>query len=402
MSTEKTISPEIVEEIYSHACEMHQSGRYPEAEAHYAQLLAYFPESSSLHYNMGLLLYEQEKYDESLEHYLQALEASDDDPDLLYNLGLCLKKCDRIEEAILVYVELAKITPDDPDCLYNLACCYKDIHEHGKAIDVLRQVLRLQPAHQSATNNLAYLLHLQGNLPEAKHYYQQLLELNPGHQAARHMLASVQGERVSNAPEEYIRTVFNSYAADFEENLVQGLNYSVPEQLRHHLEQLDGIRTPFHRVLDLGCGTGLSGLAFTDICEHLTGVDVSEGMVARAREKGIYDHLAVDEIVRFLEATEIRYDLVVLADVLIYLGDLKPVLAALSPRTAPGALLCFSTEMTDEADFQLQPTGRFAHSQDYVLAAAGAAGWTLRRSVATRLRKEGTNWIDGTLFYFAR
>lgn len=402
MSTEKTISPENVEEIYSHACEMHQSGRYPEAEAHYAQLLAYFPESSSLHYNMGLLLYEQEKYDESLEHYLQALEASDDDPDLFYNLGLCLKKCDRIEEAILVYVELAKITPDDPDCLYNLACCYKDIHEHGKAIDVLRQVLRLQPAHQSATNNLAYLLHLQGNLPEAKHYYQQLLELNPGHQAARHMLASVQGKRVSNAPEEYIRTVFNSYAADFEENLVQGLNYSVPEQLRHHLEQLDGIRTPFHRVLDLGCGTGLSGLAFTDICEHLTGVDVSEEMVAKAREKGIYDHLAVDEIVRFLEAKDGRYDLVVLADVLIYLGDLKPVLAALSPRTAPGALLCFSTEMTDEADFQLQPTGRFAHSQDYVLAAAGAAGWTLRRSVATRLRKEGTNWIDGTLFYFAR
>jgi predicted TPR repeat methyltransferase len=402
MSAEKFISPETVEEIYHHACEMHQNGRYQEAEAQYARLLECFPDSSSLHYNMGLLLYEQEKYDESLDHYLHALEAAGDDPDLLYNLGLCLKKCGKIEQAILVYSGLAKITPADSDCLYNLACCYKDIHEHGKAIEVLRQVLQLQPTHQSATNNLAYLLHLQGNLHEAKFLYEQLLALNPDHQAARHMLASVQGERVSNAPEEYIRVVFNNYAADFEHNLVQVLGYSVPEQLRRGLEQIESSPSFFRQALDLGCGTGLGGAAFANICERLTGVDVSEEMIARAREKGIYDRLMVDEIVKFLENTDTYYDLALLADVLIYLGDIEPVLAALYAKTTENAVVCFSTETTDESDFQLQATGRFAHSFEYVTASAEKTGWRLKHAIATRLRKEGNDWIAGMLFYLAK
>jgi len=402
MNVKNSFSPEIVEKIYLSACEMHQSGRYKEAEDHYTSLLASFPESSSLHYNMGLLLYEQEKYNESLGHYLQALEFSEEDPDLLYNLGLCLKKCDKVNEAILVYVGLAKMIPDDADCLYNLACCYKDIHEHSKAIEVLRQVLQLQPAHQSATNNLAYLLHLQGNLHEAKLQYQQLLELNPRHQAARHMLASVQGEKVSNAPEEYIRTVFNSYARDFEDNLVQGLSYSVPEQLRHALDLLAGLRIPFHQALDLGCGTGLGGVAFADICENLSGVDISEDMIEKAREKGIYDSLVVNEITRFLQTTTACYDLFVLADVLIYIGDLEPALAAIHFRATEAAMLCFSTETTDEADFQLQPTGRFAHSPEYVATIAEKIGWAVQRSIATRLRKEGSDWVAGSLFFLSK
>lgn len=402
MNAEKTLYPEAFETIYLNACELHRSGQYPEAESHYTRLLEYFPESSSLHYNMGLLLFEQEKYKESLDHYLEALETSEDDPDLLFNLGLCLKKCGKVNEAILVYEGLAKLTPDDIDCLYNLSCCYREIHEHGKAIDLLRRVLQLQPAHRSATNNLAYLLHLQGNLHEAKLFYQQLLELDPHHQAARHMLASVQGEKVSNAPEEYIRTVFNNYAPNFESNLVQGLSYSVPEQLRATLEQVEGIRSPFRRVLDLGCGTGLAGVAFADICGHLTGVDVAEDMIEKAKEKGLYNRLVVDEICRFLGTSSDCFDLVVMADVLIYLGDLEPVLAAIHPRIYEDALLCFSTETTDDADFQLQPTGRFAHSPDYVRAVAEKTGWTIRHSRAARLRKEGSDWIAGSLFYLAK
>jgi len=402
MSEEKSFPPEIVEKIYLNACELHQGGRYREAETHYTRLLELFPESSSLHYNMGLLLYEQEKFSESLGHYLQALEVSEDDPDLLYNLGLCLKKCGKVNEAILVYASLVKITPDDADCLYNLACCYKDIHEHNEAIDVLRQVLQLQPTHQSATNNLAYLLHLQGNLHEAKLYYQQLLELAPDHQAARHMLASVQGEKVNNAPEEYIRTVFNSYAPDFENNLVQGLGYSVPEQLRRSLEQLDDIRIPFHHTLDLGCGTGLGGAAFADLCGRLTGVDISEDMIEKARAKGIYDCLVVNEITRFLQTSSACYDFVVMADVLIYLGDLEPALAAIHARTTEDGLVCFSTETTDDADFQLQPTGRFAHSPGYITAIAEKTGWTIKHSLATRLRKEGIDWIVGSLFFLVK
>ncbi|RPH43130.1 MAG: tetratricopeptide repeat protein [Desulfobulbaceae bacterium] len=402
MNTNDSLSPEFIEKVYTTACELHQKGQYAEAHNHYTHLLEIFPESSSLHYNIGLLFYEQGKYAESLEHYLRALDTTEDDIDLLYNLGLCLKKCGQISEAILVYAALTEKNPDDADCLYNLACCYKDIHEHTQAIEVLRQVLYLQPKHQSATNNLAYLLHLQGNLHEAKRYYEILLELNPDHQAARHMLASVQGETVSNAPEEYIRSVFNSYAATFDDNLVQSLSYSVPEQLRRGIDSVRGDRASFNHALDLGCGTGLSGLVLSDICYHLTGVDISEDMLEKAREKQVYDTLVVDEILRFLLSADTSYDLVMLADVLIYIGDIEPVLAALQMKTTEDVLLCFSTERDDEADFQLQPTGRFAHSPKYVSSTAERTGWAIAYSEETTLRKEGSDWVEGTLFYLVK
>ncbi|WP_255195718.1 class I SAM-dependent methyltransferase [Halorarius litoreus] len=38
-------------------------------------------------------------------------------------------------------------------------------------------------------------------------------------------------------------------------------------------------------VLDLGCGTGAIGLALADLAGHVVGRDISEGMMAQAREK---------------------------------------------------------------------------------------------------------------------
>jgi Flp pilus assembly protein TadD len=235
-----SISAALVDSIYRSAALMQREGRYVEAEAEYVRLLHYFPDSAALHYNIGLLLYAQDKFEASLEHYLQAMDEAGDDPDLLYNLGLCLQKCGRTGNAALVYEQLTRHAPDDVDGLYNLAGCYRELCRYDQAAEVLDRLLVLQPDHQAATGGLAYLLHLQGKLDEACRTYCRLLELHPGHQTARHMVAALRGEDIGTAADEYVRAVFNGYAEGFEDSLVQGLGYEVPQGLRRGVDLLAG------------------------------------------------------------------------------------------------------------------------------------------------------------------
>ena len=64
-------------------------------------------------------------------------------------------------------------------------------------------------------------------------------------------------------------------------------------------------------VLDLGCGTGLCGVQFRDWARTLTGVDLSPNMLAKARERGLYDELLQGDAVVAMRERPGRFDLVV-------------------------------------------------------------------------------------------
>lgn len=54
----------------------------------------------------------------------------------------------------------------------------------------------------------------------------------------------------------------------------------------------------------------------------LTGVDLSPGMLAKARAREAYDRLHEDEITHFL-AANVAFDVIASADTLCYFGDLE-------------------------------------------------------------------------------
>ena len=95
------------------------------------------------------------------------------------------------------------------------------------------------------------------------------------------------------------------------------------------------------RVLDLGCGTGLAGLLFKPCAARLTGIDLSPAMIEKARARDVYDSLIVGDIETALIG---EYDLILAADTLVYLGDLRPVFAAVADHLAPGGFFLFTTE----------------------------------------------------------
>jgi predicted TPR repeat methyltransferase len=164
------------------------------------------------------------------------------------------------------------------------------------------------------------------------------------------------------------------------------------------LKSMAGRPPAFTHALDLGCGTGLSGLPFRTMTRRLTGIDLSENMVAAARKKQVYDDLRVDGVIEFLSATAERYDLVIATDVLIYIGALDELFGLIGRRTLEDAVIVLSTEVTTEANYVLRSSGRYAHRDSYIRRLAGESGFATCLCLPARIRKEAGLWIMGSLF----
>jgi len=149
------------------------------------------------------------------------------------------------------------------------------------------------------------------------------------------------------------------------------------------------------QVLDLGCGTGLCGAAFRKRASRLDGIDLSPAMLAKARERDIYDHLEVADLEAALAAPGPRYDLILAADTLVYLGDLAPALAGVARRLRPQGYFLFTTEAKDGVGFELGPKRRWRHSQAYIREQAAKAGLSIAGLVAASPRTEANRPVPG-------
>lgn len=207
---------------------------------------------------------------------------------------------------------------------------------------------------------------------------------------AAHGAAALPGTDVG-----YVRSLFDEYAGRFEHELVVDLGYSVPPRLGRLIgERLAGRRVA--RAVDLGCGTGLMGIEIRPLCDRLEGIDLSARMLAEARGKGIYDRLEQAELVAFLGADRGGIDLLTAADVLIYCGELRPVLAAALAALAPGGLFGFSLELHEHAGTLLQRRQlRYAHNMSEALDDCVGTGFEVITAERTPIRRERDIPVDG-------
>ncbi|MFD0858951.1 class I SAM-dependent DNA methyltransferase [Roseovarius aquimarinus] len=194
-------------------------------------------------------------------------------------------------------------------------------------------------------------------------------------------------------PAAFVEALFDQYAPGFEDALVGRLDYRAPELLR---AALGGPARRYARALDLGCGTGLAGLAVRDICDWLGGCDISEGMLREAAAKGIYDRLERRDLGRLGAGPE-RYDLILAADVFTYLGALERIIGWCAGALAPGGVLAFTVEACQpgEAPLTLRASRRFAHARAHVEAILRAAGFVSVEIAEAVLRKDAGEDIAG-------
>jgi predicted TPR repeat methyltransferase len=257
------------------------------------------------------------------------------------------------------------------------------------AADLLEQTLELAPGYAAAWFTLGEVRDRLGDRDGAVAAFQKAAAADPKdrHGAKLHLIR-LGAAPATAMPESYVRILFDGYAPKFDRALTEGLSYRAPELLLGAV-QASGVTMKFASALDLGCGTGLGGVAFKPFCDSLTGVDLSPAMLAQARAKNIYGRLAEGDVVAFLQAETAQYDLVLAADVYMYLDDLYPVLKAATAVLKPNATIAFSVETHDGDGIMLRDTLRYAHGATHVRGAIEQAGLTLVSldSAATRTER---------------
>jgi predicted TPR repeat methyltransferase len=220
-------------------------------------------------------------------------------------------------------------------------------------------------------------------------HYRRCLEIAPDRQGPAFMIAAL-GEDASpdRAPDDYVSDFFDWYADHFESHLTENLKYIGPQEVAKALRTVrpDGVG----HLIDLGCGTGLAGVALAGLASRLTGVDLSGAMLERAKATGAYANLVQLDLVSALQAqADGVAEAAVAVDVLVYVGVVESVFAELKPVLAIDGVLIATFEEGDHIeDWDLSAAGRYRHTEDYLRKTAANAGLEVISISRTSLREE--------------
>lgn len=293
------------------------------------------------------------------------------------------------------------------DRRYDYAAAALAEGDAAAAADLFAQACDIAPRWAAAWFGLGEALELAGEAERAAAAYQRAGACDGGDELGatlRH--ARLAGLSPPAPPASYIRALFDQYAPRFDRHLREDLGYRGPEILVSALREVcaaHGRTFHFDRVLDLGCGTGLFGRALYPHVDSLHGVDLSPKMVEAARATGCYSQVDAADLLAFLQGEgEGSADLVVAADVLVYLGDLAGVFRESARVCEAGGLFAFTVQAMDGADYALGDDLRYAHSSDYIRRLARDSGFEVARLERVSTRREAHRDAPGLAVVLAR
>jgi predicted TPR repeat methyltransferase len=253
----------------------------------------------------------------------------------------------------------------------------------------LKIALRFDPNNAKAWYILGRLYLAEGNNAEAKTALKKSLTLKPNEESA-YMLALVGGKKTPEAdlpktiPMSLALEYFDDVAPSFTKDQLDTYGY------RGHTLLCNAIRAFLvpgrldHDILELGVGTGLCGPLMRDVSVRITGVDISENMLAEAiklenaQGDKIYDALVKRDLKEFLrDAASDNYDVVMAAGVLSYLGDVGEVFAQSSRVLKKGGLFAFTADIFDGQGVHFDTEqARFGFAKAYLQELAAKSGLT--------------------------
>src|SRR5215831_11968244 len=344
----------------------HQQGRNGEALALIERSLALVPDQADWYSNLGIVLQSDDRLDRAIESYRRAIAIDPSHANAHNNLGVLLRATGQPVAAESAYRAAIRLNPEHIDAYTNLGILLNGLKRTEEAAACYCKVITLRPKHREARKLLAVAHCTLGEIGKAV----SIFEEGPGNPIARHMLAACTGRDVpERASDGFIEATFDGFASSFEAKL-QRLSYRAPALIGAMLEDCGLERSHGLDVLDAGCGTGLCGAIVAPFARRLVGVDLSQGMLAHAKEKNVYQVLMKAELTEYLRHHGEAFDLIVSADTLVYFGDLNGMIAALAGALRPNGLVVFTLEhaVADSPgiDYRLELHGRYSHAQSYV------------------------------------
>ncbi len=423
-----------VEEVLKRGMACLKEGEIEDAQELYNSVLAQIPEQpDALHYS-GMIAHKRGDNERAVALMRRSIEKM---PGLAWpwnNLGNVLRAMHRDQEALSAYRKSVEIDPAHAQAFSNIGELLRIHGEFAAAENACREALRLQPDFALAWYHLSCILIEQdrvpeglqasaraiilgprdrdsrdsickalvrlGRLEEAVKLYREWLVDEPDNAIVRHHLAAVGAAAPpQRAADAYVQTVFDGFANTFDAKLAS-LKYRAPELVGTLLVSRLPKPAAHYDIGDLGCGTGLCAPLVRAWARQLTGCDLSEGMLAKAHQRGGYDELVHGELVAFLRERPTAFDVLISADTLCYFGDLGEVAATAHAALRVGGRLVFTVEAAGvdiSGGYTLQTHGRYAHSADYVRDCLAAAGFEEIQLAPCELRTEAGKPVSGWL-----
>jgi predicted TPR repeat methyltransferase/Flp pilus assembly protein TadD len=374
------------------------------AEKAFLAALDLAPDTPEALAGLGLLYIEMRRFDEAARLLRAAVERGVSAMAVYACLGQTLYLLGEFAQASRAFEKAARACPGEAKIAqkYAEARFIEMVIEARPlelALDVYRAAAGDYAEDVSAMCRTAFqTLSAYGRTEAAIRVGEALLEENPDDPILLYHLDALAGRMIERAPRDYLTACFDKFAPIFDKQLVEILNYDAPAKCQSLLVEAGA---KFSRALDLGCGTGLAARYLASFGAELTGVDISPGMLERAKERGLYRHLIEAEALDYLSGCATQFDLVASLDVLVYFGDLSALFCAIADRLSPGGYFVFSHEIGEREGYALQRSGRFAHHPDYVDALCESA-FARVASVELDLRLEANRPVRGRLVLLRR
>ena len=432
-SVDQPSAPVSVDEALAFAVQLHRAGHLDDAEAIYDRILEVYPDQPDALNFLGILSLRHGRRDKAVELMQKAISLNPTHAGWYNNLGNVLLASERIEDAVAAYEKAVALDPGHAAAYNNLGIIYSVQQRFEDSARAYERAIELDPSNAETYGNFGNLYSAKGEIRQAILFYsksltlrehdpyarmsiakahaalgeleaaaaiyREWLEEEPDNPGVRHMLAACSGEDIpARAADAYIESTFDSFSETFDVKLAT-LRYRAPQLVADALSKAGATSGKSLCILDAGCGTGLCGPLLTPFAARLEGVDLSEGMLAKARTRGVYDELAKAELTQFLQSRSDVYDAVVSADTLVYFGVLDDAAIAAWRALRAGGLLIFTVEAVNEEaapqGYRLNTHGRYSHTRSYIeriLGDAGFADTTIERDV---LRREMGEPVDG-------
>ncbi len=379
-----------------------EAQRLTEAEAAFAGALEAAPGRPSVMINLGVTRVHLGRYADAtalLESGVQAEPQSSDGWGALAHARFELTQWPAALEA---FENAFKLGSDSPLMRLQFAKTFFRLGQYRAAAAAYQNALAADSQSAEAWYQLGDVQRELGDYPQAVNSYRQALAHGADPSLVNFVLSSLNDQpTMLSPPRAYVQGLFDQYADDFEHHLVEQLGYQGHRVLVEQLPASDAVR--FERVLDLGCGTGLCGALIRARSDQLVGIDLSPAMIEKSRARGIYDQLVATDLHEFLRADQTHWDLVLAADVFIYVGELEALFGLLEQRIRPGGWLAFTAESAPQGEgVQLAPSLRYAHAFDYLYELARRHGFGVESVQDATIRVQQGEALTGRYWYLRK
>lgn len=348
----------------------------------------------------GVGHYEAGRWLQAEQSFAASLALVPGRPSVLTNLGAVRLKLGRPDEALTLLQEAVALEPDNAEALGHCGTALAELGLPSQALQMFDRAIARDAGIATVWRLRGTVLKELGRLDDAADSFREALARGGDPELLHYYLAGLDaGQPPRRAPRAYVQTLFDNYAPHFDAHLVGGLRYDAPAVLA---ERLSATGRRFANALDLGCGTGLCGPHLRPLANRLTGVDLSGNMLDKAQQLGLYDDLAQADIVEFLARSADIYDLVVAADVFIYVGALDEVFAQVANVMLPGGRFAFTVEEALGEELELRPSLRYAHSEAGLRRLAAANSFRLAAVERRPVREDQRQPVPGLFAWLER